>query len=323
MVHHGRWGIRTGPCLWSQWWTSSSCCDQLPTGAGIVPRNTDSQAARGRLHRPRPPSGAYLGHWGGRSRLIGIAKTGSGKTLAFLMPGFLRITQTRSRMPQLCVLAPTVSWRVKLKRKPRNSAEPRAFEPSAAMEGHPGVNSWGFEAWSPGDCSLPWTPQWLFAEWLCEFGQRVLPGLGWSRPDAGHGIWTPDPTSQVPQLVNTPLFTSFHYSYNNTDGVLLAASNIARMSWDFYVWWYFMCVGCPVMAKMSASHRGHQGSSWTATNFALHCLLVTVGLRFGWLMVPWLFFILEYTSCSRDHYNLGGALDYLLLFTFSTCLAEV
>ena len=39
--------------------------------------------------------------------LIGIAKTGSGKTLAFLMPGFLRITQTRSRMPQLCVLAPT------------------------------------------------------------------------------------------------------------------------------------------------------------------------------------------------------------------------
>ena len=39
--------------------------------------------------------------------------------------------------------------------------------------------------------------------------------------------------------------------------------------------------------------------------------------------VPWLFFILEYTSCSRDHYNLGGALDYFLLFTFSTCLAEV
>ena len=68
--------------------------------------------------------------------LIGIAKTGSGKTLAFLMPGFLKITQTRSRpsgsrererereetcrkasacselrvtfrLPQLCVLAPT------------------------------------------------------------------------------------------------------------------------------------------------------------------------------------------------------------------------
>ncbi len=39
--------------------------------------------------------------------LIGIAKTGSGKTLAFLMPGFLRITQMRSRAPQLCVLAPT------------------------------------------------------------------------------------------------------------------------------------------------------------------------------------------------------------------------
>ena len=30
--------------------------------------------------------------------LIGIAKTGSGKTLAFLMPGFLKITQTRSRL---------------------------------------------------------------------------------------------------------------------------------------------------------------------------------------------------------------------------------
>ena len=29
--------------------------------------------------------------------LIGIAKTGSGKTLAFLMPGFLKLTQTRSR----------------------------------------------------------------------------------------------------------------------------------------------------------------------------------------------------------------------------------
>ncbi|CAE6928594.1 RH14 [Symbiodinium sp. CCMP2456] len=41
------------------------------------------------------------------SDLIGIAKTGSGKTLAFLMPGFLKITQTRSRLPQLCVLAPT------------------------------------------------------------------------------------------------------------------------------------------------------------------------------------------------------------------------
>ena len=39
--------------------------------------------------------------------LIGIAKTGSGKTLAFLMPGFLKITQSRSRFPQLCVLAPT------------------------------------------------------------------------------------------------------------------------------------------------------------------------------------------------------------------------
>ena len=39
--------------------------------------------------------------------VIGIAKTGSGKTLAFLMPGFLKITQSRSRYPQLCVLAPT------------------------------------------------------------------------------------------------------------------------------------------------------------------------------------------------------------------------
>eukprot|EP00416_Gambierdiscus_australes_P025449 CAMPEP_0171063640 /NCGR_PEP_ID=MMETSP0766_2-20121228/5793_1 /TAXON_ID=439317 /ORGANISM="Gambierdiscus australes, Strain CAWD 149" /LENGTH=557 /DNA_ID=CAMNT_0011519577 /DNA_START=78 /DNA_END=1748 /DNA_ORIENTATION=+ len=39
--------------------------------------------------------------------LIGIAKTGSGKTLAFLLPGFLRVMQTRMRPPLFCVLAPT------------------------------------------------------------------------------------------------------------------------------------------------------------------------------------------------------------------------
>lgn len=38
--------------------------------------------------------------------VIGIAKTGSGKTLAFLLPGFLRV-QARTRVPVLCVLAPT------------------------------------------------------------------------------------------------------------------------------------------------------------------------------------------------------------------------